>query len=264
MRSGNILGVSSGTATITVKSTNNVSNSIQIKVYSPVTDIYLDAKSATLQIGETFKINAIIYPEDASNKNIIFSSNNETVAKVDQTGNVQAIKQGTATISAKTEDENKEAKIEINVIPKLEDLDIIFKEPIKINANELSGLDYKNNTAKYLQEKIKTKYNIEIYNNKGEAISEEKLIGTGSTVKIIDEENNTIVELIAILYGDVNGDGKINSIDLLVLQRHILEIEKFNGIFLKAGNINKNGKNPSSLDSLIIQRHILGIKIIEQ
>ena len=67
-----------------------------------------------------------------------------------------------------------------------------------------------------------------------------------------------------ILYGDVNGDGKINSIDLLVLQRHILEIQKLEGNFLKAGNINKNGKNPSSLDSLLIQRHILELKFIEQ
>ena len=67
-----------------------------------------------------------------------------------------------------------------------------------------------------------------------------------------------------VIYGDVSGDGKINSMDLLVLQRHILEIEKLKGIFMQAGNINKNGKNPSSLDSLIIQRHILGLKEIEQ
>ena len=67
-----------------------------------------------------------------------------------------------------------------------------------------------------------------------------------------------------LIYGDLSGDGKINSMDLLVLQRHILEIQKLEGIFMKAGNINKNGKNPSSLDSLIIQRHILEIKEIEQ
>lgn len=72
------------------------------------------------------------------------------------------------------------------------------------------------------------------------------------------------MEYDVIVYGDVNGDGKINSIDLLVLQRHILEIEKLQGVFLKAGNINKNGKNPSSLDSLLIQRHILGLQIIVQ
>ena len=65
-------------------------------------------------------------------------------------------------------------------------------------------------------------------------------------------------------YIDLNGDGKINSIDLLVLQRHILEIEQLQGPFLLAGNINKNGKNPSSIDSLLIQRHILELKLIEQ
>ena len=78
------------------------------------------------------------------------------------------------------------------------------------------------------------------------------------------ESGNVKIEYIIILYGDVNGDGKINSADLLILQRHILEIEKLTGAFIKAGNINKNGKNPSSYDSLLIQRHILELKIISQ
>ena len=66
------------------------------------------------------------------------------------------------------------------------------------------------------------------------------------------------------MYGDVNGDGKINSIDLLVLQRHILEIQTIDEIFQKAGNINKNGRKPTSVDLLLIQRHILGLQIINQ
>lgn len=66
------------------------------------------------------------------------------------------------------------------------------------------------------------------------------------------------------MYGDVNGDGKINSIDLLVLQRHILEMKKLDGVFIKAGNVRKNGKNPTSVDCLLIQRHILGIQTINQ
>ena len=66
------------------------------------------------------------------------------------------------------------------------------------------------------------------------------------------------------MYGDVNADGKINSIDLLVLQRHILELQKLEGVFVKAGNVRKNGKNPSSVDCLLIQRHILGLQGLEQ
>ena len=83
-------------------------------------------------------------------------------------------------------------------------------------------------------------------------------------VQKVDENGIIKMEYKILIYGDLSGDGKINSMDLLVLQRHILEIQKLEGIFMKAGNINKNGKNPSSLDSLIIQRHILEIKEIEQ
>lgn len=130
------------------------------------------------------------------------------------------------------------------------------EENIKINGNVLSGMDYRNNTVQYLKEKLAS--DITVYNRNGQALSNDDLVGTGSRI-IYDNQ-----ELVALLYGDVNGDGKINSVDLLVLQRHILEIEVLTGVYLSAGNINKNGKNPSSHDSLLIQRHILEFQIIEQ
>ena len=104
---------------------------------------------------------------------------------------------------------------------------------------------------------------MEIYNSKGSKISGNELVGTGSVIKVLNNKD-LIMEYNVIMYGDVNGDGKINSVDLLVLQRHILEIEKFSGVFLKAGNIRKNGRNPSSVDLLLIQRHILGLQNIVQ
>ena len=67
-----------------------------------------------------------------------------------------------------------------------------------------------------------------------------------------------------IMYGDVNGDKKIDSIDLLVLQRHILGIIKLQGGNYKAARINRDGKKPSTVDLLLIQRHILGIQVIKQ
>ena len=73
-----------------------------------------------------------------------------------------------------------------------------------------------------------------------------------------------VAEYEIIIYGDVDGNGKINSVDLLKLQRHILEIEELDFLSQKAGNINKNGKKPTSVDLLLIQRHILGLKQIVQ
>ena len=260
---GNILGLSSGKCTITVKASNNVSASIDINVYSPVTDIGIDATDIVLEIGDEFNLNVIIYPEDATNKQVIFTSQNNNIASIDNNGKIIAKNIGNTKIIIKSLDTNIEKSINIQVIEKLDENELVFDESLIINANEIYGLDYKNNTVNDIKNLIKTNYDIKIFNYKDEELKEIDFVGTGSKIRIY-KDNNFLREYQLILYGDVNGDGKINSVDLLVLQRHILEIEKVDGLFLKAGNINKNGKNPNSVDLLFIQRHILNLKIIEQ
>lgn len=260
---GYIMGLSSGTAKITVTASNGVSSSININVYSPVTDIMLGAQNCTIQVDGNYKINAIVLPEDANNKKINYKSENEEIVRVDDEGNLTGISEGKTNIIVTSEDGNITKKVEVTVIRKLEDGEIIFDESLKITENEISGLENSNNTVDKIVNKIQTNYTIEIYNQSGQKIEGNSLVGTGSTIKILDNDS-LISQYNVIMYGDVNGDGKINSVDLLVLQRHILEIKKFEGVFLKAGNIRKNGKNPSSVDCLLIQRHILGLQVIEQ
>lgn len=89
-------------------------------------------------------------------------------------------------------------------------------------------------------------------------------VGTGSKLILSDENGNKVHEYEFLLYGDVDGDGLINSKDVLVLQKHILEIKLLEGIYYKAGNLSKNGNSPSSLDVLKLQKHILEISFIEQ
>ena len=260
---GYIFGISSGKATITAKSSNGITASIDITIYSPVTDITVNTEKCTLQVGESFKITANVLPEDADNKKINYKTENSSIAEVNAEGVITGIAEGNTNIIVSTEEGNFEKSIQVNVIRKLEDGEIIFDEQLYVNANEISGLENKNNTVDKFIQNIKTNYKIEIYNSSGQKIEGNSLVGTGSIVKILDNDT-TVIEYNIIMYGDVNGDGKINSIDLLVLQRHILEIQKFSGVYLKAGNVRKNGKNPSSVDCLLIQRHILGIQELEQ
>ncbi len=261
---GYILGVGSGTAKITATASNGVSASIEITVYSPVTDLVVSTEKVVLQIDETFKINVSVLPEDADNQNLIFKSENEEVVTVDTSGNLTGIAEGKADITITSdEDSNISKTVSVTVIRKLDEGEIIFDETLTLDANEITGLENKNNTVDSVLQKIKTNYTIEIYNSDGEKIEGSSLVGTGSTIKILDN-NNLIIEYNVIMYGDVNGDGKINSIDLLVLQRHILEIQKLEGVFAKAGNVRKNNKNPNSVDCLLIQRHILGLQILKQ
>ena len=260
---GEITGLSSGTTKIIAKANNGVTSSITINVYSPVTDILLETQNCTVQVDGQYKINASVLPEDANNKNINYKSENEEIATVDTNGNIIGISEGKTNIIVSTEEGNINKKVSVTVIRKLEDGEIVFDESLKLNGNEITGLENSNNTVDKILNKIQTNYNIEIFNSSGTKIEGNSLVGTGATIKILDNVN-PIIEYNVIMYGDVNGDGKINSVDLLVLQRHILEIKKFEGVFVKAANIRKNGKNPSSVDCLLIQRHILGLQTIEQ
>lgn len=260
---GEITGLSSGTTKIIAKANNGVTSSITINVYSPVTDILLGTQNCTVQVDGQYKINASVLPEDANNKNINYKSENEEIATVDTNGNIIGIAEGKTNIIVSTEEGNINKKVSVTVIRKLEDGEIVFDESLKVNGNEITGLENSNNTVDKILNKIQTNYTIEIYNSSGTKIEGNSLVGTGATIKILDNVN-PIIEYNVVMYGDVNGDGKINSVDLLVLQRHILEIKKFEGVFVKAANIRKNGKNPSSVDCLLIQRHILGLQTIEQ
>lgn len=262
---GNILGIKPGTCTITIKAKeNNVSTSLNITIYSQVTDMELETDKITIQTGEKFQINPVIYPEDANNKKVIYKSENENIVQINSSGLITAVSEGETKIIVQTEENKITKEIAVKVVEKIEENNIKFDESLTITQNEVTGWDIKSLKASQIKEKINTDYKIEIYNYKGQKLSDEQNAGTGSTIRVLDENNVIKMEYIIIIYGDISGDGKINSADLLTLQKHILEIQKLKGVFLKAGNIRKNGKNPSSIDSLLIQKHILEIEIIKQ
>ena len=263
--SGTVLAVGNGTARITAKAKeNNVSSSIEIQVYTPVTDLELNVEELIIQEGDSFIIIPSIYPIDASNKNVKYTVKNQDIAQVTSEGKITGVSKGITTITVTTEDGNITKTIKLNVVPRISENEINWDSSLKVENSIVTGWDVTKMTVEQIKNKIQTIYTIEIYNSKNELLTDTQNVGTGSTIRFIDEKNVIKMEYHIVLYGDVNGDGKINSTDLLVLQRHILEIDMLKSHFKTAGNISKNGKNPSSLDSLLIQRHILGLKLIEQ
>lgn len=110
----------------------NVCNPSQQKVYSfcygagydreiftgiltvAVTGITLDQTSGTLTEGESVTLTATIQPVNASNKTVTWTSSAPTVATV-ANGVVTAVKAGTATITAKTQDGGFEATYSLTV-----------------------------------------------------------------------------------------------------------------------------------------------------
>ena len=70
----------------------------------PVTGVSLDESSITLDVGGNQTLTATVTPEDATNKKVRWSSDNETVATVSEDGVVTAVAGGTAVITATTHD----------------------------------------------------------------------------------------------------------------------------------------------------------------
>ena len=69
-----------------------------------VAEITLDGTSVSILVGENATIKATVAPENAGNKQISWSSSNESVAKVDGSGVVKAIARGKADIVASSTD----------------------------------------------------------------------------------------------------------------------------------------------------------------
>ena len=60
----------------------------------------------------------------------------------------------------------------------------------------------------------------------------------------------------SVVKGDLNGDGKVNSTDLLLMKKHILELETLED--LGAADVNSDGK-VNSLDNILLKQYLLGI-----
>lgn len=113
---GVVKAVGLGEAEI-VAMAGSVTKSCPVKVYQGVNNITLDVTSHTMTIGDFLQLTATIYPKDAEYKDVIWSSDNEDVAVVDQKGLVQAKAYGKVKITATSKDGGLEAVCNVTVEP---------------------------------------------------------------------------------------------------------------------------------------------------
>ena len=128
--SGNVKLLKDGTATITATTTDGTNRKATCKVTVKtvsVTSVSLSASKINLTqgtSGNTYKLTATVYPSNASNKAVTWTSSNSSIATVDSSGNVRAIKAGTATITVTTKDGSKKAVCTVTVTPKVTEIKV--------------------------------------------------------------------------------------------------------------------------------------------
>ncbi len=100
---GTVTAVGGGSATITMYTTNNLKKTCKVTVTATLEEIYFDIDEVVIQKGEELKINVTYIPEDATNKTLVWTSSDPSVASVED-GVVKALSNGLVTITATSQD----------------------------------------------------------------------------------------------------------------------------------------------------------------
>lgn len=136
-QSGKVTGVKPGNVVITATAADGggVSDSVVIRVINPVTSISLSKSKITVYVGDTYNLQATITPPNASIKNLVWTSDDESVAKVYSDGDVVGVTPGRTVVHATSTDGN-EVVANCTVIVK----EIIKASSISVNSSEITML----------------------------------------------------------------------------------------------------------------------------
>ena len=151
---GQIESVGTGTSTVKV-SVGDVSATCKVTVVQPVTSLYITEYSVYMDAYEQHQLKVNIYPDNAYNKKVAWSSSNPLVATVDANGLVEAKKKGTATITVTAQDGSNR-----------KDTCTIYVQSdghICKAVNEMESVHpYKNNTNEFWQYSVKNAKTLDI------------------------------------------------------------------------------------------------------
>ena len=119
---GVVTAIAVGTTTIKAVAGNS-SDEIEITVQPnlvPVESVELDHDELKLELNEEAKLTPTVLPENATNKAVLFTSNDESIASVTEDGVVKAVGYGVTTITVTTANGGKATDCEVTVIRHVE------------------------------------------------------------------------------------------------------------------------------------------------
>lgn len=116
VENGKVYALLEGKATITARAGNKeatCSVSVQKKIIA-VTGVSLNKTTLNLNKGQAEVLTATVTPSDATDKTISWSSSNPTIASVNSSGQVSALKSGNAVITAKVGEKSASCSVTVS------------------------------------------------------------------------------------------------------------------------------------------------------
>lgn len=105
---GVVTAITLGEASITASSVNGIEAKCSITVVpTPVSSLEMNESTISIVKNQTFTLSCTIYPDNATSKELIWSSENESIAKVSENGVITGISAGETTILVKAKSNSK-------------------------------------------------------------------------------------------------------------------------------------------------------------
>ena len=140
--SGIVTAKGPGVATITcTTASGGFTATCKVTVRQPVKGIKFSSSKLTYYIGQKKGVTIIFTPANASNKGLTYKSSDKSIATISEKGVVKALKKGTCTLTAISDDGNYKATCTLKVTKKIdvEDIDIV-KSSTTVNAGKTKQL----------------------------------------------------------------------------------------------------------------------------
>lgn len=139
---------------------------------------------------------------------------------------------------------------------------IVTSSGYKYKSGYILGIAVDNDisTVKGVLESVAGYDNVYIMDKNGNKIISGK-VATGMKVKITNKTGSETLQI--VIKGDTSGDGVINALDLLQVQKYILGTYTLSGVYKEAGDTSGDG-TINALDLLQVQKDILGTYKIVQ
>ncbi len=130
---GEFFGNDYGTTTVAMTAESGLSDTITVTVVLPASTLSLNKTILDLPMGTNEDLALTIYPTNSTD-DIVWTSDNNAVAIVDNKGRITALSEGTANITAKAVFGNRTATCLVTVVPS--DVEIVDTTGIELGESE--------------------------------------------------------------------------------------------------------------------------------
>ena len=219
-KDGNLSGSRVGNAVITATAADGsgVYDTCIVHVVNPVTKITVEPDTVRMLVGDSYIVRAVVEPDNATIKDVDWSSSNESIAIVDEAGEIFALSTGKCKITATSKDGNNvKGSCWVYVTP------VVNISSLKINSSEIYMLSGK---SRQLAVRVRPANNTDSY----DWYSTDTGIVTVNSNGVITTVGPGVADV--VVESTANGVSSTCTVHSLAISRSSMRLEQYDSNYL--------------------------------